>query len=101
MLLLAAKAFTSYTTGQSFASSSRAGQKRHKLRHNPERHSRADFERASTLLKRLTNGGIGGAVKSLVGPGPNEPVPPDQLQKALGSDVIDKFSSRLGCPATS
>ena len=101
MLLLAAKAFTSYTNRAKASQAPRALDKNDTSSDTIQSGILAPtLSGLSTLLKRLTNGGIGGAVKSLVGPGPNEPVPPDQLQKA-GSDVIDKFSSRLGCPATS
>src|ERR687886_47866 len=40
------------------------------------------------LVERLTKGGLGGPVQSWVGPGQNQPVTPDQLHDALGPDVV-------------
>jgi uncharacterized protein YidB (DUF937 family) len=99
LLLLAAKAFTSYTDRPKASQAPRA----------PDNTSSDTIQSGilkgapslsglSTLLKRLTNGGLGGPVKSWVGPGPNEPVPPDQLQKALGPEVIDKLQQQTGMP---
>ena len=48
------------------------------------------------LIKRLTDGGLGNTVKSWIGIGENEPVEPDQLQNALGSDMVGKFASKMG-----
>ena len=48
------------------------------------------------LIKKLTDGGLGGIVSSWIGKGANEPVEPNQLHNALGSDMMEKFASRMG-----
>ena len=48
------------------------------------------------LIKKLTDGGLGNTVKSWIGMGENEPVEPDKLQNALGSDMVEKFASKMG-----
>ena len=48
------------------------------------------------LLQRLTDGGLGSAVKSWIGTGKNEPVEPEQIQNALGSDMMGQFASKMG-----
>ena len=48
------------------------------------------------LIKKLTDGGLGNIVNSWIGTGKNEPVEPNQLQNALGSDMMGKFASKMG-----
>ena len=48
------------------------------------------------LIKKLTDGGLGSTVKSWIGLGENEPVEPDQLQNALGSDMVEKYAAKMG-----
>jgi uncharacterized protein YidB (DUF937 family) len=101
LLLLAAKAFTSYTNRPKASQAPRAPDKADTSSDTIQSgilKGAPSLSELSTLLKRLTNGGLGGPVKSWVGPGPNEPVPPDQLQKALGPDVIDKLQQQTGMP---
>ena len=101
LLLLAAKAFTSYTNRPKASQAPRAPDKTNTSSDTIQSgilKGAPSLSGLSTLLKRLTNGGLGGPVKSWVGPGQNEPVPPDQLQKALGPDVIDKLQQQTGMP---
>ena len=101
LLLLAAKAFTSYTNRPKASQASRAPNKI-----NPSSDTiqsgilkgAPSLSGLSTLLKRLTDGGLDGPAKSWVGPGPNEPVAPDQLQRALGPAVIDQLQQQTGIP---
>jgi uncharacterized protein YidB (DUF937 family) len=48
------------------------------------------------LIKDLQDKGHGRAAQSWVGTGPNEPVAPDDLANALGSDTIEALSSQTG-----
>lgn len=48
------------------------------------------------LLNKLQQGGLGSAANSWVGNGQNQPVPPNQLGTALGSDVIKTLAQRSG-----
>lgn len=48
------------------------------------------------LIKKLTDGGLGGIVGSWIGTGENEPVEPEQLQNALGSDTVEKLATQMG-----
>jgi uncharacterized protein YidB (DUF937 family) len=48
------------------------------------------------LLNKLQQGGLGNATDSWVGNGQNQPVPPNQLGSALGSDVIKNLAQRSG-----
>jgi uncharacterized protein YidB (DUF937 family) len=99
LLLLAAKAFTSYTNRPKASQAPRVPDNTDTSSDTIQSgilKGAPSLSGLSTLLKRLTNEGLGGPVKSWVGPGPNEPVAPDQLQKALGPDVIDKLQQQTG-----
>jgi uncharacterized protein YidB (DUF937 family) len=48
------------------------------------------------LLDKLQKGGLGGAVDSWVGSGQNQPVSPNQLGPALGTDIIKTLAQRSG-----
>ena len=48
------------------------------------------------LIRDLQNAGQGRAAQSWVSAGPNEPINPDDLAKALGSDTISALSARTG-----
>jgi uncharacterized protein YidB (DUF937 family) len=50
------------------------------------------------LLNQLQQGGLGNATASWIGTGQNQPVPPNQLGSALGSDVIKSLAQRSGIP---
>jgi uncharacterized protein YidB (DUF937 family) len=53
------------------------------------------------LVDKLKAGGLGSAVSSWVGNGPNQSVSPDQVQSALGSDQIQQLAQKFGLPASS
>jgi len=48
------------------------------------------------LLNDLQNSGQGRAAQSWVGRGANEPIEPQDLGRALGTDTIDALSARTG-----
>jgi len=48
------------------------------------------------LLQRFQQNGHGDTAGSWVGTGPNRPVTPDQLQQAIGPDVLDALSRQTG-----
>ena len=48
------------------------------------------------LLERFKQTGQGHAADSWVGKGPNEQLAPDQLEQAIGSDVLDTLSQQTG-----
>jgi uncharacterized protein YidB (DUF937 family) len=48
------------------------------------------------LLEKLQTGGLGNVANSWVGSGQNQPVSPNQLGPALGSDIIKTLAQRSG-----
>ena len=48
------------------------------------------------LLERFKQNGQGQAADSWVGKGPNQQLAPDQLEKAIGPDVLDTLSRQTG-----
>ena len=48
------------------------------------------------LLEQLQKGGLGDAVNSWIGTGPNKPVSPSQLHSALGEDTVDDLAEQTG-----
>lgn len=48
------------------------------------------------LLSQLTQGGLGDAVQSWVGSGPNHPVSADQLGHVLGGDQVADMAQQAG-----
>jgi uncharacterized protein YidB (DUF937 family) len=50
------------------------------------------------LLERLKASGLGPQVSSWLGSGPNQPITAEQLEGALGDDVVNKISSTLNMP---
>jgi uncharacterized protein YidB (DUF937 family) len=48
------------------------------------------------LIERFKRNGQGQAADSWVGTGPNQPLAPDQLEKAIGPDVLDSLSQHTG-----
>ncbi len=48
------------------------------------------------LLERFRGAGMGQAVDSWIGTGPNAPVSGDQLEQALGADTLSAIASRVG-----
>jgi uncharacterized protein YidB (DUF937 family) len=50
------------------------------------------------LLEKLKANGLGDAVSSWVETGDNQPVPPNQLESAIGADAINQITEKLGIP---
>lgn len=50
----------------------------------------------SGLIQAFEQNGLGGVVGSWIGNGPNQPVAPDQIQNALGTDAIGAIAQRAG-----
>jgi uncharacterized protein YidB (DUF937 family) len=50
----------------------------------------------SDLVKQFQQGGLGSAVNSWVGHGPNQQISPNDLARALGSDQINTLMSQTG-----
>jgi uncharacterized protein YidB (DUF937 family) len=48
------------------------------------------------LLDKLKAGGLGDAVSSWVATGENQPVSANQLESAVGTDVISQITAKLG-----
>src|SRR6202167_144723 len=48
------------------------------------------------IVAQLEAQGLGGAVRSWVGTGANQPITPDQVHQALGSDALKQLAARLG-----
>ena len=50
----------------------------------------------SDLVRQFQQGGLGSAVNSWVGHGPNQPVSPNDMARALGPDQINALMSQTG-----
>jgi uncharacterized protein YidB (DUF937 family) len=50
------------------------------------------------LLQRFQQNGYGDVANSWVGTGPNQPIAPDELHEALGSDTVNHLSQQTGVP---
>ena len=50
------------------------------------------------LLKQFQQNGLGDAANSWVGTGPNQPVEPSDLAKAIGADQLDELTRQSGLP---
>ena len=48
------------------------------------------------LVERFKQNGQGQAADSWVKPGPNQPIGPDQLEQAIGPDVLNTLSQQTG-----
>ena len=48
------------------------------------------------LIQAFQKQGMGDAVGSWVGSGPNQPVSPDQVASALGPDTLNQFATKAG-----
>ena len=48
------------------------------------------------LIERFKQNGQGQAAESWVKTGPNQPIGPDQLEQAIGSDVLETLSQQTG-----
>lgn len=52
----------------------------------------------SELLQRFQQNGHGEAAQSWVGTGPNKDLAPNQLEQAIGPDVLETLSQQTGLP---
>jgi uncharacterized protein YidB (DUF937 family) len=50
-------------------------------------------------MQRFQSQGLGDIFQSWVGKGSNQPISPDQLQNALGSDQVKSLAEKAGIPA--
>jgi uncharacterized protein YidB (DUF937 family) len=50
------------------------------------------------LLKKFQQAGQGGAAGSWVGTGPNQSVPPEDLEMAIGTETLDAVAQQMGIP---
>jgi uncharacterized protein YidB (DUF937 family) len=48
------------------------------------------------MVEQLSKKGLGSVVQSWVGTGPNQPVTPDQLGKAMDPSMLQQLASKLG-----
>lgn len=48
------------------------------------------------LVNEFEKNGLGTMVKSWVGTGPNQPISPDQVNTALGPDLLQQLSEKTG-----
>ncbi len=51
------------------------------------------------MIDQLKAGGLGSAVQSWIGGGPNQPVNGSQISSALGSAQIQQLATKFGLPA--
>lgn len=50
----------------------------------------------SSLVAKFQEKGLGPIVQSWIGTGQNEPIEPEQICEATGSDVIDELAAKTG-----
>ena len=48
------------------------------------------------VVSEFEKNGLGATVKSWVGTGPNQPISPDEVHKALGPDLLQQLSEKSG-----
>jgi uncharacterized protein YidB (DUF937 family) len=48
------------------------------------------------VLDKLNAGGLGDKVQSWVGNGPNQDVSPDEVEEAVGKDMVDQLAENAG-----
>ena len=48
------------------------------------------------VVSEFEKNGLGGTVKSWVGTGPNQPISPDEVHRALGPDLLQQLSEKSG-----
>jgi uncharacterized protein YidB (DUF937 family) len=48
------------------------------------------------VVSEFEKNGLGATVSSWVGTGPNHPISPDEVQKALGPDLLQQLSAKSG-----
>ncbi|MGO9483950.1 MAG: YidB family protein [Rhodomicrobium sp.] len=50
------------------------------------------------IVAQFQKQGLGPTIQSWVGNGENQPISPDQVHQALGSDTIQQLAAKLGIP---
>jgi len=50
------------------------------------------------LIQKFESAGLGGTVSSWIGNGENQPVSPDAVHNALGSDIVQQIAAKTGLP---
>jgi uncharacterized protein YidB (DUF937 family) len=101
LLLLAAKAASSYMSGSSASQGGTAPQPSGAPDGEPgtiQSGVLKGFPSLESLIERFTKSGHGDKVQSWVGPGENRPIQPQELQQALGPDQIDHLQRETGLP---
>jgi uncharacterized protein YidB (DUF937 family) len=63
---------------------------------NPKDHSVGGGSGLADLIASFQRGGLGDAVSSWVGNGPNQSVDPGALASALGPDILGQFARKAG-----
>jgi uncharacterized protein YidB (DUF937 family) len=48
------------------------------------------------VVSEFEKNGLGATVKSWVGTGPNQPISPDEVHRALGPDLLQQLSAKSG-----
>ena len=48
------------------------------------------------VVNQFEQNGLGPTIKSWVGTGPNQPISPDQVHQALGSDLLQQLAAKSG-----
>ena len=48
------------------------------------------------IIAQLEQQGLGGTVRSWVGTGANQPITPDQIHQAFGSDTVNQLAAKVG-----
>jgi uncharacterized protein YidB (DUF937 family) len=48
------------------------------------------------IVAQLEQQGLGGTVRSWVGQGSNQPISPDQIHQAFGSDTVKALAAKIG-----
>ena len=48
------------------------------------------------IVSQLEQQGLGGPVRSWVGTGSNQPITPDQIHQAFGSDTVKQLAAKMG-----
>jgi uncharacterized protein YidB (DUF937 family) len=48
------------------------------------------------IIGQLEQQGLGGTVRSWVGTGANQPITPDQIHQAFGSDTVKQLAAKVG-----
>ena len=101
LLLLAAKAASSYMSGSSASHGGTAPQPSGApggASGTIQSGVLKGFPSLESLMERFTRSGHGDKVQSWVGPGENRPIQPQELQQALGPDQIDHLQKETGLP---